>query len=289
MRIAVASGKGGTGKTFVSTNLFCLMERLGMDVSLVDCDAEVPNGSIFINMPLLDRWDVEMFTPLIDKEKCIYCGECAKICRFNSITCVAAAKYIKVVDDGCHGCKACLYVCKHGAIKNHSKRVGAVSSYGVDGVVRMYETKAAINQKSPVPVIKDGIKRAIENRSEYLIMDAPPGCSCPFVHTVLQADFVLLVTEPTPFGLSDLKHSIHVLRSLDRKFGVIINRADIGCGDMKEYLSKEGVELFAEIPYSDKIVREYASGNLCVGKHNDIEVIFQSVLNRLIRYENSSC
>lgn len=288
MRIAVASGKGGTGKTFVSTNLYSLMERLGLDVSIVDCDAEVPNSSIFVKMPLLDGWDVEMFTPQIDNDKCCYCGECAEICHFNSITCVASAKYINVMDDGCHGCKACLHICKYGAIENRPKRVGRVSAYGIDGKVKMFEARSSINQKSPVPVIKEGIQRAIDNGSEYLIMDAPPGCSCPFVHTVHPADFVLLVTEPTPFGLSDLKHSIHVLRSLDRKFGVVINRADIGCGDMKEYLAEEGIELFAEIPYSEKIVKEYANGNLCVDKHKDIETLFQTILNKLKRYEDSN-
>lgn len=288
MRIAVASGKGGTGKTFVSTNLYGLMERLGMDVSLVDCDAEVPNSSIFIKMPLLNQWDVEMFTPEIDKERCVYCGECADICHFNSITCVAPAKYIKVVDDGCHGCKACLYLCKYGAIKSQPKKIGRVSAYGVDGKVKMFEARASIKQKSPVPTIKAAIQRAIENGGEQLIMDAPPGCSCPFVHTVIPADFVLLVTEPTPFGLSDLKHSIHVLRSLNRKFGVIINRADIGCDQTKDYLLKEGIELFAEIPYNENIVKEYASGNLSVHKYKDIENIFLSILNKLKKYENSN-
>ncbi len=282
MQIAVASGKGGTGKTFVSTNLYGLMERLGMDVSLVDCDAEVPNSSIFINMPLLERWEVEMFTPHIDTTKCLYCGECAEICHFNSITCVATAQYIKVSDEGCHGCKACLYACKHGAIENRAKPVGTVTAYGKDGRARMFEARAAIHQKSPVPVIKEGIEKAMANGSDYLIMDAPPGCSCPFVHSVLPADFVLLVTEPTPFGLSDLKHSIEVLRTLSRRFGVIINRADVGCGEMKEYLSQEGIELIAEIPYSETIVKEYAKGNLCIEQDKDIEAIFRKILNRCI-------
>ncbi len=288
MRIAIASGKGGTGKTFVSTNLYALMDKLGMEVSLVDCDAEVPNSSIFVKMPLLDQWDVEMFTPTIDKDKCIYCGDCANICRFNSITCVAPAKYIKVQSDGCHGCKACLYACKHGAITPQNKKIGAVSAHGEGGKTKMFEARANINQKSPVPIIKEAIDLSIHGEGEYLILDAPPGCSCPFVHTVLPADFVLLVTEPTPFGLSDLKHSISVLRTLNRRFGVIINRSDIGCGEIKKYLQEEGIDLLAEIPYSEKIVKEYASGNLLVHKNKEIEDIFQSILNKLKQHEDSN-
>lgn len=288
MRIAIASGKGGTGKTFVSTNLYSLMESLGHDVVLIDCDAEVPNDSIFLNLPVCGKEKVETYIPALDKDKCVYCGACADICHYHALTCIPAVKYIKLIEESCHGCHACEYVCKQNAITPSWNEVGEVTAYGKNGRSRLFEGSMKVRQKSPVSVIEKTISLAEAEGADYMILDAPPGCSCPFVHTVLDADFVLLVTEPTPFGLSDLKHSIDVLCTMDKHFGVIINRADLGGVEMKEYLAAENIEIFAEIPFSQEVARKYAEGRLIIG-NSEVELEFRKILDKLLKYESSVC
>lgn len=289
MRIAIASGKGGTGKTFISTNLFRLMDSLGMDVVLADCDAEVPNDSIFLKMNRTEEHLVKSFIPSINEDKCVYCSACADLCHFHAITCIPSVSYIKLMDDNCHGCHACEYVCKEGAIETSWKNRGKVSVYERNGQPKLVEGKVNVKQNSPVPVIQETIQRAINTGATHILLDAPPGCSCPFVHSVLLSDFVLLVTEPTPFGLSDLKQTIEVLNSLNVKFGVIINRADLGFSDMSKYLEAENIEILAQIPYDEEIAKLYAEGNLPIDYLTHIKEVFETILTQILNYENSYC
>ncbi|MDD2477189.1 MAG: ATP-binding protein [Dysgonamonadaceae bacterium] len=289
MRIAVASGKGGTGKTFVATNLFKVMEHMGYQITLVDCDAEVPNDALFFDYSDKEKFSVKSFIPFIQEDKCTYCGACADICHYHAITCIPSVSFIKLMDDACHSCHACEYVCREGAIEPEWRNVGKITVYFRDGQLKLIEGKVNIKQNSPVLVIDKIIDQAIKLKRDYLILDAPPGCSCPFVHTVLQADYVILVTEPTPFGLSDIKQTIEVLRSLNISFGVLVNRADIGLKDWKDYLKKENIEILSEIPYSQKIATEYSSGNLVVDKIPDMVPIFEEILQKIKSHESSHC
>lgn len=289
MIICVASGKGGTGKTFVSTNLFTAMRRRGLDTVLTDCDAEVPNSGIFINRDIIGEEKVKVFCPEISFDKCTYCGKCADMCSFHAITCIPEMDYINVLPDICHGCRLCEYVCKEGAVTPMWKNIGKVTSYGTAGRVEMVEARVNVKQLSPVPIIRRAIATAKEAGSDFVLLDAPPGCSCPFVNTAMPADFVLLVTEPTPFGLSDLKHTVEVLESFDKKCGVIINRSDLGNDDMREFLSEKGIEVLAEIPYSSKIAECYASGRMVVEEYPEYEELFNTLIDKLRRYEDSSC
>ena len=287
MIICVASGKGGTGKTFVSTNLFTMMKRREFSVILTDCDAEVPNSGIFINKTKISEEKVKVFCPEISFDKCTYCGECADKCSFNAITCVPDMDFINVLPDICHGCRLCEYVCKEGAITPMWKNIGKVTAFGDDNV-EMVEARVNVKQLSPVPVIRKAIATAKNAMSDYVILDAPPGCSCPFVNTALPSDFVLLVTEPTPFGLSDLKHTIEVIESFDKHCGVIINRSDLGDGQMKEYLSSKNIEIMAEIPYSNKVAECYASGKIAAEEYPEFEDLFISLIEKIKHYEDSN-
>jgi MinD superfamily P-loop ATPase len=289
MRITIASGKGGTGKTFVSTNLFKLLEESGKTSALIDCDTEVPDDFLFFDFQHKEESLVKVFMPSINEDKCSYCGACADICRYHAITCISSAKYIKVMDNICHGCHACEYVCKNGAIEPGWRNVGKVTVYKKDAQPILFEGKTGIKQNSPIPVIEAAIKKAVDNNFDYLIMDAPPGCSCPFVHTVLHADDVILVTEPTPFGLSDLKKTIEILQSLNIRFGVVINRSDLGSHELKEFLHKETIEILGEIPYSEKIAEKYASGHLVVEEFPNLKLIFEGILGKIKNHENSYC
>lgn len=287
MKIAIASGKGGTGKTFLSTNLFATMKHSGLDAVLVDCDAEVPNASVFIRGELIEAWPTRLLCPRIDASKCAFCTACSESCSFHAITCIPAAKYIKVLPDLCHGCGACLLECPHGAVQKDWKTVGKVSAYGENNRPALFEARLDEGQHSPVPVIREAIKRAETTGADYLILDAPPGCSCPFVSTVTDADLVLLITEPTPFGLSDLKHTVEVLRRIDKPFGVIINRAGLGDESMKQWLQAEGISLLAEIPYSEQIASHYAGGELAVQTDTEMQELFNHITQSIIAHENS--
>lgn len=288
MKIVIASGKGGTGKTFLSTNLFKTMEDSGLSPVLVDCDAEVPNASIFIQGEALASWGTHIFCPEIDTKKCTRCGACQSYCTFHAITCIPAMKYIHLSADLCHGCEACLYACPSEAIKTGQKEVGIVTSFGTNGKVRLFEARIHEGQRSGVPVIREAIQKAVKSHSRYVILDAPPGCSCPFVNTVYDADLVILITEPTPFGLNDLKQTIEVLRELKKDFCVVINRGDLGNSQLESFLQQEDIPILVKIPYSKEIAETYASGKLAVEELPEIKIVFRQLMERVLRYENSN-
>lgn len=287
MKIAVASGKGGTGKTFLSTNLFAVMKQSGCRVVLTDCDADVPNASIFLKGETLQTWTTKTLCPKIDLSACTFCALCADNCSYNAINCVPSAKYIKVEPEFCHGCGACLVECPHHAVTEAWKTIGTVTAYGTDNCPQLFEARIREGERSSVPVLREAIRRSEETDAEYLILDAPPGCSCPFVNTIMDADMVILVTEPTPFGLSDLKHTVEVLRRLNKPFRVVINRADLGDGQMKEWLANGQIELLAEIPYSENIATLYAKGELTVEREPEIKQLFTNLMKRITKHEDS--
>ena len=287
IKIAIASGKGGTGKTFLSTNLFAVMQEAGLRVGVVDCDAEVPNSSLFLKGKKEGEWPVDVFCPSIDKDKCTFCGQCAEVCHFHAITCIPAAKYVKVMTDLCHACTACVHFCPNGAIISGRKEVGRVTAYGDDSGLHLIEARIKEGEHSPVPIIEEAIRRAEAVGWEYLLLDAPPGCACPFVSTVKDADIVLLVTEPTPFGLSDLRHTVKVLRRLGKPFFVVVNRADMGNRSMRDYLCEEHIEVLAEIPYSQHIAALYSKGKLAVGNEPEVSELFARLMHKILQYESS--
>ena len=285
MKIAVASGKGGTGKTFFSTNLFAALRQAELDVALVDCDAEVPDAAIFIEGDLLHEEETRLLCPSIDPDRCNHCGLCAGNCHFNAITCIPSLGYIKVHPDLCHSCGACILECPQHAVRQSWKTVGKVSSYGNGNSDRPYLFEARMDEgeHSPVPVIRQAVRKAERFDYGYLVLDAPPGCSCPFVNTVMDTDRVILVSEPTPFGLSDLKHTVEVLKKLGKEFQVVINRSDIGNDMMKSWLEAEKIGILAEIPYSKEIASIYARGKVAYYELESIRILFNGIIGKLLQ------
>ncbi len=263
MKIAIASGKGGTGKTFVATNLFKALKDSGYGVMLVDCDAEAPNALVFFNSQQVDCIEVTQLVPVIDSSKCNFCGKCQEYCSYNAIFLIPSLQIIRVMEDLCHACGACLHACDQGAITEKKLILGQISSYTLNGKIDLVEARTRVGSMTPVPAIKLAIK-LINNQVNTVIFDAPPGTSCPFIHTVAEADYVILVTEPTPFGLSDLKRSIEALKQIDKPFGVIVNRAGIGNNEVYQYLDYEGIPLLMEIPFNKQIARMYSNGELVI-------------------------
>ncbi len=280
MRIAVASGKGGTGKTFVSTNLFNVLSRKGEQVTLADCDAEAPNDILFFRAEKTSESEVAHQVPVINKDACTFCGRCSNWCNYNAIFYVPSAHVIEVIENLCHGCGACSFACNAGAITEKPVVLGSVTTFKTAVGSSLVEARMRVNEMSPVRVIKAAVKEAGEEG--VIILDAPPGTSCPFVQTVDKADYVILVTEPTPFGLSDLRQSVETLRGMNRKCGVIINRADIGDNTVMEYLEREKIPLLAEINYDQAIARTYSEGGLVTDEDPMLVRLFANLAEKIV-------
>jgi MinD superfamily P-loop ATPase len=282
MKVAIASGKGGTGKTFVATNLFYALIRKGHNTTLVDCDAEAPNAAAFFEKKIISSDEVTQMIPVIDAGKCTFCGICHAYCNYSAIFYLPPAGMIKVLDDLCHSCGACSFACKFDAISEKPHAVGELTVFEMEGHSFIIEARTVIGTMTPVPVIKAAISKSF-NFGETVIYDAPPGTSCPFIHTVSNVDFVVLVTEPTPFGLSDLKQSVETLRQMDKPFGVIVNRAGIGDEAVHQYLKNQQIDLLAEIPFDRKIAGLYSAGKLACIDLPELEAqlnrVFETKIN----------
>ncbi len=281
-KIAVASGKGGTGKTFLSTNIFYALREQGIKVDLADCDAEAPNAAAFFHLKNTEIHTITQQVPIIDTNACIFCGLCYEYCNYGALFYLPAAGMIQVLDDLCHSCGACLVACKFDAITEKKVDIGEVTSFEVNGGRKLTEAKMRIGAMTPVPVIKAAIDLA-GNNQEILILDAPPGTSCPFVHTVSAADYVILVTEPTPFGLSDLKQSVETLRQMKKPFGVVINRAGMGDNSVERYLQKEGIELLLEIPFDRQIASLYSNGLLVSQQRPELADSLINLVKKIVK------
>lgn len=285
VKIAIASGKGGTGKTFVATNLFNVLRKADRQVTLIDCDAEEPNVLTFISGGKINQLNVTQEVPVIDMEACVYCGKCAEYCSYNAIFFVEDARIIQVMDDLCHGCGACFVACEYDAISPKDDLLGTVSTFQVSEKARLIESRMKVGVQSPVAVIKAAIKQA--NDTEIVLMDSPPGTSCPFIQTVNKADYVVLITEPTPFGLSDLKQSVETLKTMHKPVGVIVNRAGLGDDAVYAYLEEEGIPLLIDIPFDRKIASLYSNGKLLTEEDADWERKFSDLFN-LIRSQHGN-
>ncbi len=287
IKIAIASGKGGTGKTFLSTSLFWTLSKRFDNLTLVDCDAEEPNAGIFLEKNQESVTEVIQKVPVIDSEKCTFCSKCHDYCSYNAIFILPPAKIIKVIDELCHDCGACLYACEYGAITEKDVQQGEVSVYTTLNNNRFVESRMKVGVMSPVKVIKEGLKQAGDNG--VIIYDAPPGTSCPFIQTVTTVDFVILITEPTPFGLSNLKQSVDTLKTLNKEYGVVINRAKLGNDEIYKYLEENKIPLLLEIPFDRSIAEHYSNAEI-PAKFNDdfnrdLDRMFDSIYNE---YGNSN-
>lgn len=279
MRIVVGSGKGGTGKTFLSVNLFSFFEEQGMKVSLADCDVEEPNADLFLAGKVLKEKTVFQNLPVINTEACTWCGKCHEYCAFNAIMFIKDLEFISVSEDLCHDCGACLYACEYDAISETQKELGKVKVMESSEGNLLLEGKTNIGVLSGVRVIKATVKEFDNDGIE--ILDAPPGTSCPFVTTASYGDYIVLVTEPTLFGLNDLQLAVETVRGLKKNFGVIINRAVEGADPVSDYLKEQGIELLAKIPFDRQLAVWYSEGKIPVLESDKLHKIFYDIQRKL--------
>ncbi len=256
MIISVASGKGGTGKTTVSTNMALAIDR---DVNFLDCDVEEPNAHLFLNPEIEKSELVDTPVPKVNMELCNQCRKCMDICRFNAITVVG--EKVLVFPELCHSCGGCMLVCPEGAITETGRNLGIIE-YGKTGHITFAHGKMRIGEAMSPPLIKEVRKAA--NPEDLTIIDAPPGTSCPVIAAIHGVDFVLMVTEPTPFGLHDLKLAVEAVKLLGIPSGLVINRSDLGTRDVYEYAQEQKIPILLEIPFDRKIAETYSHGKTMV-------------------------
>ena len=256
MIISVASGKGGTGKTTVAVSLALSLKETH-SVQFLDCDVEEPNARFFLKPQINESLTVFTPTPKIDESHCNYCGKCAQVCAYHALAVLQDT--VLVFPELCHGCGGCTLLCPERAIKEIGKRIGVVES-GHAGKVAFLQGRLDVGQAMSPPLIRVLKKRLNPRRT--VIIDAPPGTSCPVVESVKGSDFCLLVTEPTPFGLHDLELAAATAREMDIPCGVVINRASLGNGDgkVRDFCAAEEIPVLMTIPFDRKIAEAYSRG-----------------------------
>ena len=257
MRVAIASGKGGTGKTTVATNLAYVASLAGRSVAYLDCDVEEPNGAIFLKPQIEDDRGVAMPVPKVDSELCTGCGLCGQICQYSAI--IAMNKTVLTFAELCHGCAGCWLVCPAGAITEDRREIGRLQ-LGRAGEVAFVQGVLNVGQAMSPPLIR--AVKAAAPPAELTVVDCPPGTSCPVIESMRGADYVLLVTEPTPFGLHDLKLAVETVRALKMPFGVLINRCDAGDARTRDFCDRGRIPVLAEIPDVREVAQAYSRGML---------------------------
>jgi MinD superfamily P-loop ATPase len=273
INVAIASGKGGTGKTMVATSLAWTASSEGMEVHYLDCDVEEPNGHIFLKPELESRRQVTSPVPVVDESSCIHCGRCGEICRFSAI--VSLGNSVITFPGLCHGCGGCSLVCPVGAITETGREIGLLESGRAGGIGFTRGTLNIGEVRSPA-LIRE--VKSSAGSSGLVIVDSPPGTSCPVVEAVRGADYVVLVTEPTPFGLSDLALAREMVETLCIPYGIVLNRSDICEGGASRIPDRGKVEILAEIPFDRKIAETCSSGGIVSGAMPGYRDVFRDLL-----------
>ena len=257
MIISIASGKGGTGKTTVATALASVIPGS----VYIDCDVEEPNGHILLHPKFLEEIPTVKMLPVIDYSKCTFCGKCSQVCEFSAL--INFGTEIFIIDELCHGCGACEYFCPEKAISEMRKTIGFVrEGRSEESGVEFYDGILNVGEASASPLIKDVKKKVQKERLN--IIDSPPGTSCSMVEAVRDSDYCILVTEPSPFGLHDLKLAVEVLINLKIPFGVVINKYEESYPELEKYLNYERINILMKIPFTEEIARDYSNGKIPV-------------------------
>ena len=277
MNIAISSGKGGTGKTFVATNIAIAFSKKGKKVCYLDCDVEEPNGHLFLK-PRIDREeDISLLAPVgVDNEKCIKCGKCQDACHYNAIAVIKDK--VLFFPQLCHVCGACKIVCPEDAIIEEDKKIG-VLKHGKSGAIDFHYALLETGEGGMSPRLIKRVKECAGNGIN--IFDSSPGTACPVVETVKDVDLCVLVTDPTPFGVNDLKLAVDMCRKINQEPVVLVNRAEYLNDNLKTYCKKAQLEIIGEIPDDRRIAEVYSVGDIVVEKLPQYKKLFESIAERI--------
>ena len=288
MRIAVASGKGGTGKTTVATSLALSLaadqaqtDRAPVPPLFLDCDVEAPNAHLFLKPAFDHRQNVGLLIPAVDETKCTHCGKCAEVCQYHAIA--VLGQQVLVFPQLCHGCGSCTLMCPEHAITEVPDVMGILESGSTSGGITLARGVMNVGEPMAMPIIRQLKKWATPQPEQIVIIDAPPGTSCPVVESVRGADFLLLVTEPTPFGLHDLRLAVQIGRELKIPLGVVINRDGIGDRGVEEFCRQESLPILLRIPFERAIAEGIAQGQPLIEIHPEYVAAFQNMFRQIAR------
>jgi len=273
MIISIASGKGGTGKTTVAVNFALSLEG---KVRLLDCDVEEPNDDIFLKPEITREIPFYLPKPVVEKSRCTYCGRCSQVCQYNAIAVVKET--VLIFNELCHSCGACKIACPEEAIFEEEIRKGVIQE-GRRGNIEFVKGELEVSEAAPTPLVKEVKKRVKDDC--ICIIDASPGTSCPVVEAVKDSNFCLLVTEPTPFGLNDLKLAYEMCKKLKIPSGVLINRASVGDKEVNKYCEKENIPILMEIPIDREIATKYSEGEPFVLERVEYKQKFRNLLKKI--------
>ncbi len=271
MKIAVASGKGGTGKTFVTVNL---ARAINTPVAVLDCDVEEPNSSLFLQGDFVSEQTATLLVPSVNEELCDGCRVCADVCQFNAIAVIAGTPLI--FEDLCHGCGACTRFCPQGAITEVPHRIGNIT-VSVSKKVTLIEGRLDVGKALSVPVIRQVKAHEVAAQHETILLDAPPGTSCPVVWTLSGCDAVVLVAEPTPFGLHDLEIAVETAQEIGIPLGVVINKEGLGDDRVSIYCQEKNIPILGRIAHDRRIATVYARGGMVVEEIPEYQVVFSRI------------
>ncbi len=278
MNIAISSGKGGTGKTFVSTNIAAVLAKKGEKVRYLDCDVEEPNGHLFLKPEMHKEEDVTLVAPCgVDEEKCIKCGKCAEACHYNAIAIVN--EKILFFNELCHVCGGCKIVCPVDAVIEKERKIGVIR-HGKSGTIDFHYALLETAEGGMSPRL---VKKVKECAGEGInILDSSPGTACPVVETVKEADLCILVTDPTPFGINDLKLAVDMARGIGQEPAIVVNRAEYYNNELKDYCREEDLEIIGEIPDDRKIAETYSVGDIVVEKIPGYRALFEEIASKIL-------
>ena len=272
MIISIASGKGGTGKTTIAVNLALSLGK----VQFLDCDVEAPNAALFLKPLIKEKHLVNLPLPQINEDKCDYCGKCAEVCEWNALA--VLKDKVLLFPELCHSCGACWTLCPQKAIDHVDRELGIVEK-GETGEIQFIHGRLTVGEAVVPPLIK-AVKREIE-KDGLVIIDSAPGTACPAVEAVKGTNFCLLVTEPTPFGLNDLKLAVEMVRGFDIPLGVVINRADVGDKEVEKYCRKEKIPVLMKIPLDKELAVLYSDGESIVNHHPEWKERFIDLFDKI--------
>ncbi|MHA1974078.1 MAG: ATP-binding protein [Candidatus Hodarchaeales archaeon] len=284
----MASGKGGTGKTTIAVNLALYLSR-SFKVALFDLDVEEPNDNHFLHYDLEDFKDITIKRPTVDETTCTHCGLCADLCEFNALA--VLPNQVMVFEELCHGCGLCTIACPQHAISEHSHKLGTIKrSYkqknNKDGSseynLTLFEGELKVGEALATPIIHELKKLVFSEKYDHIILDLPPGSSCPVIEALTGTDFSVLVTEPTPAGEHDLRIAVEVVKQLKLPFGIVNNRSNVGDDRIKHYTSKNNYQLLLELPHSTEIINLYSRGLPLIGNNDKFDKVFQDLWNQIL-------
>lgn len=278
MQIAVASGKGGTGKTTIATSLALSLAGLAK-VRYFDCDVEAPNGHLFLKPTFSESTQAVIQIPKIQTETCTACGRCVDVCQFHALAKVG--ENILVFPQLCHGCGSCTWNCPENAIVEVPNPIGSLERGKAMESIGFYRGQLTISEPMPTPMIRQLKKLRQSSPDTIDIYDAPPGASCSVVETLRGMDFVLLVTESTPFGLHDLKQIMGILKDMDISAGVIINRDGIGDNAVETYCTAVKLPILLRIPFDRQIAEGVSAGKTLIDIYPEYSALFQQLVNQI--------